>query len=331
MPRAIKALPHHDAPVVDLKTGLMTREWYENNSERIASLLSRIDALETDVAALGPPRSSVIFMEDYGMVGDYLIGGAVNPSYTDNSPGWNAAIAAGGEFTTFILPAGYCGFNSQPDALPDNCRLTGSGSFTALCQLYAPPAFGTIFIEVGIDQCTVENIHLFCVSSGSGVAIGRVATDSTDAPQRTILRNLVFSTFTANKWHGGVWLDGILGAAAFGSRRHILDGLLVQSITGWGVRLGGVNLCTGTNLYLPGTLGAHIEGTAGNPTTHVVLHGIVGEAQLVWTSNSAIHGGHFALITTDANSNSNAFFGTTVDSHTLSGTNNHIYHNGTIV
>lgn len=42
MPRAIKGLPNHDAPAVDMITGRLRHEWYARLTELVAALLNRI-------------------------------------------------------------------------------------------------------------------------------------------------------------------------------------------------------------------------------------------------------------------------------------------------
>lgn len=269
------------------------------------------------------------YMEDFGIKGDFLNGGSYNPQASDNSPAWNdiMARAKADKIKRLILPEGAIGCNSPLARLPDFSKLVGTGSTSSLVRNFA---YGGIFLPVGTQYSSIENVSVFTTVSG-GIAIGHMAT-ATDCSYRAVLRDIVVSSYGGARWDTGIRIDGLNGPPHYGSRAHTLDGILIgNAVESCGIMLAGVNGVSGSNIIVAGgTWGLWMLGNTDNPCNSCTLSGAMNCSILTYsTNNLSVYASALGHVITDNYSNSNSFYCNYVSqAPDLYGANNHLYTNG---
>lgn len=274
------------------------------------------------------------------MVGDYLVGpdapyaGNVNTSFTDNTPLWNAIMAAAQPGETIIIPPGYCGFASKPNPIPDYVKVVGSGSVSGLVKSYAPASNDEFFITTGASYCTVENLFLMQATGyQTGTAIGRVAANTSDASYRTILRNVFVTFFGTGMWYGAININGAAGAANYGTRAHVIDNCVLKASC-YGLLLIAANACQAPGLVVAmkdaSGVGLWVIGVTNNPSTNFYADGpLQCHIRLGGVHSSVINGAAASVVEIDS-----ACVGVTVNAAylgstpTMAGSNNHVFANG---
>lgn len=279
------------------------------------------------MTALGFPQNTCV-MEEYGIVGDYLIDGSGNPHPTDNVKAWNAIMARAKAGDSLYLPSGHIMFNNHMAALPDGVRLVGAGSTSGLVRNFSTQG---VFLLYGASYCTVERVSLFAAHGTSGgILIGHIATDWTNCTYRAVLRDVVTSAFGNGTYDFGCRFDGNNGYPHYGSRALVIDGFLAGAncTVVSGLFLGGVNGISATNVMIAGGIwGLWMCGTADNTCNSNHISGPLNCSILTYSCNNmTVDAAALGVVRTDNNSVTNTFNCCSVSIEPeLFGVNNHVY------
>lgn len=264
-----------------------------------------------------PFQHRVCYSWEFGVVDDYN---------TDNAQALNDIISKATAGDEIVLPPGFVSSTRPLLPIPGGARLRGAGGKSSLVRRYS----GDVpLVTYGEQYSSVEDLIIFTDDGCSGgFAVGHIAPDPDHGSYHTVLRNITISNFATGRWFGGVRIDGSMGAQHFGTRAHILDGLLISRCNDYGLLLSGANGVNVSNLtVVEGTWGIWITGSADNPSNNVYMSG-VGECNVLFdvAHNCKIDAAPVGfVVATDQAASCRVDCTSVSTTPSLSGVNNHVF------